>query len=63
MKEPLIEKIRKPKSKNRYDGFARQAHSVGFTDDQLDFLWGYLTTAALGDYETFTHPDNYSKGK
>lgn len=49
------------KNKNRYDTFVRQAIHAGFTDDQLDFMWEWLTIAALGMHETFTHPDNYTK--
>jgi hypothetical protein len=48
------------KKKNSYDLFVRQGRNVGFTDDQIDFLWDWIY-AGVSNPETFTHDDNYTK--
>lgn len=48
------------KNRNVFDSFVRNARAIGFTDDQIDFLWDWLYIVA-SDPETVTHDDNYSK--
>ena len=55
-----MKKITKKKSKNIYDHFVRLGRNVGFTDDQIDFLWDYFYVASTTP-EDFTHDDNYKK--
>lgn len=43
---------------NIYHGFIEQARAVGFTDDQLDFIWDWLLQV-VEDPKPFLDPDNY----
>lgn len=47
-------------SKNYYDKFVRQGLAIGFTDDQIEFIWDWILEAILNP-EAFTHNDNYKK--
>lgn len=50
------------KSKNYYNNFVKEGRNVGFTDDQIDFIWDWIF-AAVEVPEVFTHPDNYANVK
>ena len=41
-KENKFKVITKEMRINKYDRFVRQARDVGFTDDQLAFLWDWI---------------------
>ena len=42
MENKKFKVITKEMEVRKYDRFVRQARDVGFTDDQLDFLWDWL---------------------
>lgn len=45
---------------NLYDHFVKLGRNVGFTDEQIDFLWDYFYVASVTP-KSFTHDDNYKK--
>lgn len=47
-------------SSNYYDSFVKEARNAGFTDDQIDFIWDWVTRS-IESPVIFTHEDNYSK--
>lgn len=58
--EDCVSAYHKKENKNIYDHFVKLGRNVGFTDDQIDFLWECFYVASTTP-ESFTHDDNYKK--